>query len=99
MGAALPTGVKEYQVKSENNNFEKAIASHQKWQGILLSYKETEKTMAPSAKYRKPAVDWRRQMERGTMFYGRGYEGPNGSDYRPGNTHDRLENVHAPFSD
>ena len=23
------------------------------------------------------------------MHYGRWYEGPNGSDYRPGNTHDR----------
>merc|ERR1711862_499936 len=48
---------------------------------------------------RKPAVDWRRQMERGTMHYGRWYEGPNGSDYRPGNTFDRLENVRAPFTE
>merc|ERR1712036_124487 len=35
----------------------------------------------------------------GTMFYGRWYEGPNGTDYRPGNTHDRLANVRAPFTD
>merc|ERR1712136_312315 len=27
-----------------------------------------------------------------------GDEGPNGSDYRPGNTFDRLENVRAPFT-
>merc|ERR1711920_1092333 len=97
--AALPQGVKEYRVKSENNKFESAIASHKKWQGMLLQYKDTEKSMAPSAQYRKPAVDWRRQMERGTMHYGRWYEGPAGTDYRPGNTADRLANVHAPFSE
>eukprot|EP00971_Amphidinium_carterae_P028968 569587-Amphidinium_carterae.1 len=51
---------------------------------------------APSQKYRKPAVDWRRQMERGTMVYGRWYEGPYGSDYRPGNSHDRLANTKVP---
>merc|ERR1719195_2048580 len=65
----------------------------------MLAFKEQEKSFAPSAKYRKPAVDWRRQMERGTMHYGRWYEGPNGTDYRPGNTTDRLANVHAPFTD
>merc|ERR1712232_1400589 len=71
----------------------------QSWQKTFLSYKNMEKGLAPSAKYRKPAVDWRRQMERGTMFYGRWYEGPHGTDYRPGNTHDRLENVREPFTD
>ena len=71
--------------------------------------------------YRVPFTVWRlRQMERGTMHYGRWslslfttgfrqpmprlrpslvpmdpatiarYEGPNNTDYRPGNTHDRL---------
>merc|ERR1712232_372049 len=84
--ARVPQGAKEYLVKGENSKFESAIAQHKKWQGILLSYKSTEKSMAPSSKYRKPAVDWRRQMERGTMHFGRFYEGPNGSDYRPGNT-------------
>merc|ERR1719265_2440982 len=58
-----------------------------------------EKGFALSQKYRKIAVDWRRQMERGTMHYGRWYEGPYGSDYRPGNTFDRLQNVKAPFTD
>eukprot|EP00933_Yihiella_yeosuensis_P050719 TRINITY_DN48515_c0_g1_i1.p1 TRINITY_DN48515_c0_g1~~TRINITY_DN48515_c0_g1_i1.p1 ORF type:complete len:175 (+),score=29.57 TRINITY_DN48515_c0_g1_i1:75-599(+) len=97
--ARLPQGYKEYKVKGENNAFESAISSHQKWQGTLLSYKEMEKGLAPSAKYRKPAVDWRRQLERGTMHFGRWYEGPNGSDYRPGNTFDRLQNVKEPFTD
>merc|ERR1712187_724740 len=79
--------------------FESAIAAHQKWQDMFLSWKSMEKSMAPAQKFRKPAVDWRRQMERGTMFYGRWYEGPNGSDYRPGNTIDRLQNVREPFTD
>merc|ERR1712183_56866 len=82
-----------------NDTFEAAISQHRTWQSYFLSYKAVEKGFAPSAKYRKPAVDWRRQMERGTMHYGRWYEGPNGSDYRPGNTFDRLENVKAPFTD
>merc|ERR1712004_503223 len=76
-----------------------AIAQHQSWQKKFLSYKSFESGFKPSAKYRKSSVDWRRQMERGTMFYGRWYEGPEGSDYRPGNTVDRLANVKAPFSD
>merc|ERR1712178_416839 len=53
----------------------------------------------PSAKYRVNKVPWRTQIERGTMHWGRWYEGPNGSDYRPGNTEDRLTNVRAPFTD
>eukprot|EP00928_Gymnodinium_smaydae_P050855 TRINITY_DN343_c0_g1_i3.p1 TRINITY_DN343_c0_g1~~TRINITY_DN343_c0_g1_i3.p1 ORF type:complete len:197 (+),score=43.37 TRINITY_DN343_c0_g1_i3:70-591(+) len=97
--AATPQGLKEWQVKGANNKFEGEIASHQSWQKTFLSYKNFEKSFAPSAKYRKPAVDWRRQMARGTMFYGRWYEGPYGSNYLPGNTHDRLANVKAPFTD
>merc|ERR1711862_193971 len=86
-------------VKSENNAFESAISQHQSWQKKFLAYKSFEGGFKPSEKYRKPGVDWRRQMERGTMFYGRWYEGPHGSDYRPGNTHDRLSNVREPFTD
>merc|ERR1711879_912307 len=56
--AALPQGVKEYQVKSENDAFEKGIKQHKQWQKIFLAYKETEKGFAPSQKYRKPAVDY-----------------------------------------
>mmetsp|Transcript_91045 Transcript_91045/g.125540 ORF Transcript_91045/g.125540 Transcript_91045/m.125540 type:complete len:176 (-) Transcript_91045:81-608(-) len=99
MWAATPLSMKQYKVKSANDGFEKGIATHKWWQGMLLQWKSSEKGFAPSAKYRKPAVDWRRQMERGTMHYGRWYEGPNGSDYRPGNTVDRLENVRAPFTE
>merc|ERR1712039_91221 len=85
--------------KSSNSKFEKDIASHKSWQSVLLQYKAVEKSLAPSAKYRKPAVDWRRQIERGTMHYGRWYEGPHSTDYTPGNTFDRLANVKAPFTD
>merc|ERR1719330_579095 len=56
--AALPRGVREYRVRAENDAFEAGIAAHQTWQGRLLHWKESEKSMAPSAKYRKPAVDW-----------------------------------------
>eukprot|EP00927_Polykrikos_kofoidii_P043065 TRINITY_DN3711_c0_g1_i1.p1 TRINITY_DN3711_c0_g1~~TRINITY_DN3711_c0_g1_i1.p1 ORF type:complete len:177 (-),score=30.01 TRINITY_DN3711_c0_g1_i1:182-712(-) len=97
--ANVPTGAKAYIVKSTHDKFEKQIATHKSWQSTFLSYKAFEKSFAPSSKYRKPAVDWRRQMERGTMFFGRWYEGPYGTDYRPGNTHDRLANVKAPFTD
>jgi ubiquinol-cytochrome c reductase cytochrome c1 subunit len=97
--AQVPTGLKAHLVKSTHDKFEKHIATHKAWQGKFLSYKAFEKSFAPSAKYRKPSVDWRRQMERGTLFFGRWYEGPYGTDYRPGNTHDRLANVKAPFTE
>merc|ERR1712217_819733 len=95
----LPQAYKDYKVKAVNDKFEGDIAKHRQWQGILLQCKSIEKSFVPSSKYRKPAVDWRRQIERGTMHYGRWYEGPYGSDYRPGNTFDRLENVKAPFTE
>merc|ERR1712060_201418 len=97
--AELPAAYKDYKVKSVNDKFENGIAAHQKWQGVLVAAKSIEKSLVPSSKYRKPAVDWRRQIERGTMHYGRWYEGPQGTDYTPGNTHDRLSNVEAPFTD
>merc|ERR1719321_2661372 len=75
------------------------MKGHESWQKQFLEYKSFEAKFAPSFKYRKPVVDWRRQIERGTMHYGRWYEGPNGSDYRPGNTFDRLANTTAPFTD
>mmetsp|Transcript_100502 Transcript_100502/g.123032 ORF Transcript_100502/g.123032 Transcript_100502/m.123032 type:complete len:175 (+) Transcript_100502:65-589(+) len=97
--ARLPQGVKEYQVKSSNDAFESHIKQHKTWQGYLLAWKDMEASFVPSQKFRKPAVDWRRQMERGTMHYGRWYEGPNNTDYRPGNTHDRLTaDPRAPFT-
>mmetsp|Transcript_44577 Transcript_44577/g.105668 ORF Transcript_44577/g.105668 Transcript_44577/m.105668 type:complete len:179 (+) Transcript_44577:119-655(+) len=96
--ARYPKGYKEYTVKSKNDAYEGAISQHKWWSSTLLTLKTYEKGMVPSQKFRKPAVDWRRQMERGTMTYGRWYEGPYGSDYRPGNTFDRLANVKAPFT-
>jgi ubiquinol-cytochrome c reductase cytochrome c1 subunit len=97
--AKTPPALKSYQISSENGGFEKAMKSHESWQAKFLDYKAFEAKLAPSFKYRKPAVDWRRQIARGTMHYGRGWEGPYGSDYRPGNTHDRLENTREPFTD
>ncbi|CAK8986098.1 Hypothetical protein SCF082_LOCUS410 [Durusdinium trenchii] len=38
--AKLPQGVKEYQVKSANDAFEKHIKQHQTWQGYLLAWKD-----------------------------------------------------------
>lgn len=96
---AYPLSLRQMMVKKENDSFESAIASHKSWQSYFMKWKSMEKGFAPSQKYRKIAVDWRRQMERGTMHYGRWYEGPQGSDYRPGNTFDRLENVKAHFTD
>merc|ERR1719389_1652910 len=95
----MGTGYKNWQVQSQHNGFEKHMKNHKTWQGWLLWFKSMEPGMAPSQKFRKPSVDWRRQMERGTMHYGRWYEGPHGTDYRPGNTHDRLQNVRAPFTE
>lgn len=97
--AMTPPAVKAYQVKSENDAFESHINHHKTVQGYYKSWKEVEAKMAPSAKYRKPAVDWKRQLARGTLHFGRWYEGPHGSDYRPGNTFDRMENVREPFTD
>merc|ERR1719191_175007 len=97
--AMTPPAVKAYQVKSENDAFESAINHHKSVSGYYLKWKEVESRMAPSFKYRKPAVDWKRQLARGTMHFGRWYEGPHGSDYRPGNTVDRLANVREPFTD
>eukprot|EP00435_Cladocopium_sp_Y103_P022664 s242_g5.t1 len=38
--ARLPQGVKEYQVKSSNDAFEKHISQHKTWQGYLLAWKD-----------------------------------------------------------
>merc|ERR1719378_1490715 len=70
-----------------------------RYQNLIVSWKEGfESGMKPSSKYRVNKVPWRLQIERGTMHWGRWYEGPNGTDYRPGNTHDRLADVRAPFT-
>ena len=84
---------------------ESAVATHKQWASALATWKGAEKSMAPSYKFRKPSVDWRRQVARGTVHTGRWYEGPpvagsnQPSDYTPGNTHDRLASIRAPFTD
>merc|ERR1711953_932392 len=88
--AKYSPGVQKFLVNRENNTYEAAVATHKKWQNLFVSYKSSEASWAPSSKYRKPYVDWRRQIERGTMHFGRWYEGPHGSNYIPGNTVDRL---------
>jgi len=101
---ALPDSTKLARINAMNGKFEKAQESHKRWQGQLSQYKSSEEKMAPSPKYRKIAVDWRRQIARGTMHVGRWYEGPplpgsnRPSDYTPGNTRDRLADVRAPFT-
>jgi len=101
----LPKNVKEFLVVQSNNAFEREMTTHKKWQAFLTRYKAIENRFIPSSKFRKPAVDWRRQIARGTVHTGRWYEGPpipgsdRPSDYTPGNTYDRLQNVKAPFTE
>mmetsp|Transcript_93564 Transcript_93564/g.175968 ORF Transcript_93564/g.175968 Transcript_93564/m.175968 type:complete len:179 (+) Transcript_93564:69-605(+) len=94
-----PTWLKSLQVSRANSAFESSVAGHKRWQGILLWFKSFEPMFKPSFKYRKSYVAWKLQEVRGTLHTGRWYEGPYGSDYRPGNTFDRLQNVKAPYTD
>jgi len=82
----------------QNKQFEKSIEQHKSFQSYFLKYKDIEAKFAPSQKYRKPAVDWRRQLARGTLHFGKFFEGPYGTDYRPGKTFDRLRQA-IPFSE
>ena len=86
----LSTDVKRRYIQWENSSFEKSIEKHKSFQHYYLKYKAIEDKMKPDVKFRKPAVDWRRQLVRGTLHFGKFFEGPKGSDYRPGNTFDRL---------
>mmetsp|Transcript_48499 Transcript_48499/g.75551 ORF Transcript_48499/g.75551 Transcript_48499/m.75551 type:complete len:177 (-) Transcript_48499:64-594(-) len=98
--AALPDAVKSYKVNGEISAFETHVANHKRYQKMILWWKDSiEAGLKPSPKYRVNKVSWRLQVERGTMHWGRWFEGPNGSDYRPGNTFDRLANAHAPFTE
>lgn len=97
--ALVPNKLQSQMILRDNGKFEASISEHMSVQRFYKQWKDIENKLRPSSKYRKPAVDWRRQIERGTMHYGRWYEGPNGSDYRPGRTFDRLENTAAPFTD
>mmetsp|Transcript_10728 Transcript_10728/g.23633 ORF Transcript_10728/g.23633 Transcript_10728/m.23633 type:complete len:170 (+) Transcript_10728:76-585(+) len=96
--AALPPAVRSYQINASNSAFEGWCATHMRLQGVMEQWEGVRSKMAPSQKFRKPYVDWRRQQIRGTMHYGRWYEGPKNSDYRPDSTHDRLQDVRQPFT-
>jgi ubiquinol-cytochrome c reductase cytochrome c1 subunit len=95
--ARVPVEWKKRKIEYDLAQFTKSLESHKNFQNVFLKYKEIEAKFAPSEKFRKPAVDWRRQMTRGTLFYGRSIEGPNGCDYRPGRTFDRLQQL-VPFT-
>jgi ubiquinol-cytochrome c reductase cytochrome c1 subunit len=98
--ARLPIGYKTWKVNSENSAITTHVANHKRYQNLILRWKENiEKGLKPSPKHRISKVPWRLQIERGTMHWGRWYEGPYGSDYRPGNTFDRLTNARAPFTE
>jgi len=102
---AIPEPQRFAIIRQKNRSFESFVSGHKRWQNTLTAYKASENGMAPSPKFRKISVDWRRQMTRGTMHVGRWYEGPPvpgssiPSNYTPGNTYDRLQNVRAPFSE
>ncbi len=84
-------------IQFENKGFEDALRKHRNFQSKFVAYKAVEDKFVPSEKFRKPSVDWRRQLARGTLHIGRWFEGPNQSDYRPGKTFSRLDHL-VPFS-
>ena len=91
--------MKRYFIASQNDAWEKPWKDLRWFRGMFMPYKATEEKMKPTFKSRKPYVDWQRQKARGVLHVGRWYEGPDGSDYTPGNTVDRLQNVKAPFTE
>lgn len=84
-------------IQYENRAFESQIDKHKSFQDKFIAYKRVEDKFVPSAEFRKPSVDWRRQLARGTLHIGRWFEGPKGSDYRPGKTFSRLDEL-VPFT-
>ena len=95
--ANTPVEWKRRMINYQNSAFEKSVEKHKLFHKYFLWYKEFEVKMTPSNIFRKPSVDWRRQLARGTLHVGRPQEGPHGSDYRPGNTFDRLKLL-VPFT-
>ena len=95
--ARVPDDWKMRVIQYQNRGFEQGIEKHKNFQSKFVAYKKVEDKFVPSQQYRKPAVDWRRQLARGTLHIGRWFEGPNGTDYRPGKTFSRLEQL-EPFS-
>jgi hypothetical protein len=95
--ARVPDDWKMRIIQYENRGFEAGIEKHRSFQNKFIAYKQVEDKFVPSSEFRKPSVDWRRQLARGTLHIGRWFEGPNKSDYRPGKTFSRLEQL-EPFS-
>ena len=95
--ARVPSDWKMRKIQYENRAFEAEIEKHKSFQSKFIAYKKIEDNFVPSHEFRKITVDWRRQLARGTLHIGRWFEGPNGSDYRPGKTFSRLEKL-VPFS-
>jgi ubiquinol-cytochrome c reductase cytochrome c1 subunit len=95
--ARVPDDWKMRIIQYENRGFESQIAKHKSFQEKFISYKKIEDRFVPSQQFRKPSVDWRRQLARGTLHIGRWFEGPNNSDYRPGKTFSRLNEL-VPFT-
>lgn len=95
--ARVPDEWKMRVIQYENRAFESEIEKHKTFQSRFVAYKAVEDKFVPSEKFRKPSVDWRRQLARGTLHIGRWFEGPKGTDYRPGKTFSRLEQL-VPFS-
>ena len=93
----VPKEWKLRKIQMDHASFESFVNKHKSFQEWFLKYKQLEQRFAPSEKFRKPAVDWRRQLARGTLHFGKGIEGPYGTDYRPGNTFDRLKQM-VPFT-
>ena len=95
--ARVPDDWKMRIIQHENRSFESQISAHKTFQDRFVAYKKVEDKFVPSAEFRKPSVDWRRQLARGTLHIGRWFEGPKGSDYTPGRTYSRLEEL-VPFT-
>lgn len=95
--ARVPSDWKLRKIQYENKAFESELDKHKSFQTKFESYKRIEDKFVPSPEFRKPSVDWRRQLARGTLHIGRWFEGPNSSDYRPGKTFSRLDQL-VPFT-
>lgn len=95
--ARVPAEWKLRKIQRDNASFESAIEKHKSFQTKFAAYKPMEDRFVPSSEFRKITVDWRRQLARGTLHIGRWFEGPHQSDYRPGKTFSRLDQL-VPFS-
>ena len=95
--AKLPEKLQNSLVNQRNLKIESFYTKLKNYQSILTPYKSIESKFEPSRKFRKPSVDWRRQLARGTLHIGKPFEGPGQTDYTPNNTFERLEKE-TPFT-